>query len=62
MPDMLFEPKAIIGCVGLCGLRFVPGALAGSGEAANPGDPAVIIILLLASVPAGLTTTMLLIW
>ena len=46
----------------LCRLGFVSGALAGRGEAAIPGDPAVIIILLLANVLAGLSTTWLLIW
>jgi hypothetical protein len=46
-PDILFAPKVIIGCVGLCGLRFVPGAVAGPGEAAIPGDPAVIFTRLL---------------
>jgi len=61
-PDILFAPKVIICCVGLCGLRFVPGALAVPGEAAIPGDPAVIITRLLASALAGLTTTRLLIW
>ena len=61
-PDILFAPKVIIGCVGLYGLRFVPGAVAGPGEAANPGDPAVIFTWLLASSLAELTTTWLLIW
>jgi len=61
-PDILFAPKVIIGCVGLCGLRFVPGAVAGPGEAAIPGDPAVIFTWLLASSLAELTTTRLLIW
>jgi hypothetical protein len=46
----------------LCRLGFVSGALAGPAEAAIPGDPAVIITLLLASALAGLTTTWLLIW
>ena len=61
-PDILFAPKVIIGCVGLCGLRFVPGALAVPDEAAIPGEPEVIITRLLASALAGLTTTWLLIW
>jgi len=38
----------------LCRLGFVSGSLAGPGEAVIPGDPAVIIILLLANALTGL--------